>query len=92
MDTDEEAEDVDDDDAIANLIRKDNSADHNRLLWVLVIAVLICQHLGHDHNCDDDDDEEEEEQDGGDDYDYDDDLDGNDNYGVDGDDYGDNRL
>ena len=90
MDTDEEAEDVDDDDAIANLIRKDNSADHNRLLWVLVIAVLICQHLDHDHDHDDDFDDDYEEEDGG--YDHDDDLDGNDNYGVDGDDDGDNRL
>ena len=37
--------DVDDDvvggDGKANLIGKDDSTDHDRLIWVLVIAVLI---------------------------------------------------
>ena len=35
-----------DDDGKANLVRKDDSTDHNRLIWVLVIAVLIGEHLG----------------------------------------------
>ena len=37
----------DDDDAKGNLIGKDDSTDHDWLVWILVIAVLFGENLDH---------------------------------------------